>query len=100
MAISNNKPALVADIVNAMYEFSILKAKVDNAVDRYYKTGVSADVAALGAGVIVPGTQIDKENLQNAITAFEQFQKYCNNQAVAQAEYIATILKVAALKGL
>lgn len=65
----------------------------DRTMKLYFANQVNLAVGAISDGIIVYGTDVTKLEFMEAITLLEQFQKFCNNQAFAQADYTTTIAK-------
>jgi hypothetical protein len=63
------------------------------AVNHYNNTEISAAVGAMSAHTVVFGADMTKDDLTSAVTMLNEYLDFCQNAAVAQADYKATLGK-------
>lgn len=97
MAISI-ETALASDVIELGAALEKLHALASKLEKRYYANGVSSIVTDAAAGAGVGDSGIIKEDYLSYLVLTQQFLRFCNNQAVTQADYLNTIAKLGMLK--
>ena len=86
---------LQRDIKTIMIAFDSAFNEAADLENLYFKGTVSADVGGLGAGAPATVTsKLDKEEVINSLTMFENLRKFFDGVAVAQSDYNNTIQNV------